>query len=332
MKEFEATQSRKARAKREGDSPRSAEVSGAIAFACGLCGVSVCVGQVGMHALQAVALAARGATPSAACAAIAVWSLLPLLCAAGGGAAATIAQNGGVRIIPVSLKFERLSPVQGIKRLISREAAVAALRACIAVVLALAAAVPTLRSLLAAVQLSAAPAVIASLAFSGALRVGFTIAVIGLLFGGVDFALALRRWEKKLRMSFDELKRDHKEHDGDPLLKGRRRAMHRDLSRTSINRLKDAAFVIVNPTHVAIALEYRPPEIPVPRVLIRAWDESALRVRAAAADLRIPIVENVPLARALYASAKAGDAIPTHTYVAVAEVVAALHRSGALRE
>lgn len=332
MKQFEATHSRKERAKREGDSPCSAELSGAIAFACGLAGVSVCVAPLAVHARDAVSIASRGGVPPAACAAIAAWSLLPLLCAAAGFAAATIAQTGGVQLVPISIKFERLSPVQGIKRLLSREAALTAVRACLAVLFALAAAAPTLASLLAAVHISAAVPAVASVAFSGALRIGFTIAAIGLLFGGVDFALALARWKKKLRMSFDEIKRDHKEHDGDPLVKGRRRAMHRDLSRASISRLKEAAFVIVNPTHIAIALAYHPPEVPVPRVLIRAGDEIALNVKSAAADRRIPIVENIALARALYTSAKAGDVIPTHSYVAVAEVVAALVRSGVLRE
>ncbi|HYL26367.1 MAG TPA: EscU/YscU/HrcU family type III secretion system export apparatus switch protein, partial [Candidatus Nitrosotalea sp.] len=89
---------------------------------------------------------------------------------------------------------------------------------------------------------------------------------------------------------------------------------------------KDAAFVIVNPSHIAVGLEYAPPRVAVPRVLVRAADEAAMRVRAIAASRRIPLVENALLARALYRDCRTGEAIPQRHYVAVAEVVAALLR------
>ncbi len=128
-------------------------------------------------------------------------------------------------------------------------------------------------------------------------------------------------------MSFEELRRDSKENDGDPLARSRRRALHRQIARGSLQRVKDAAFVVTNPTHIAIALEYRPPQVPVPRVLVRATDDAAARVRDLASAYGIPLVENVALARQLYASAKAGDFIPHETYVAVAEIVAALSKT-----
>jgi flagellar biosynthetic protein FlhB len=89
--------------------------------------------------------------------------------------------------------------------------------------------------------------------------------------------------------------------------------------------------VVVNPTHVAVALEYSPPDVLVPIVLVRASDEGALRVREEAKTHGIPIVENIPLARALFAAANVGDAIPHEHYVAVAEIVAALTREGVLQ-
>ncbi|MGA7092874.1 MAG: EscU/YscU/HrcU family type III secretion system export apparatus switch protein, partial [Candidatus Cybelea sp.] len=103
--------------------------------------------------------------------------------------------------------------------------------------------------------------------------------------------------------------------------------LHRALLRGGVRRLKDAAFVVANPEHVAVALEYRPPQIPVPRVLVRAADAAAARVRPIAASYRIPIVENVWLARALYRDGRIGEPIPHVHYVAVAEVVAALLRA-----
>jgi flagellar biosynthetic protein FlhB len=94
-----------------------------------------------------------------------------------------------------------------------------------------------------------------------------------------------------------------------------------------MRRIKDASFVVTNPEHVAVALEYRPPTVPVPRVLVRALDEAARRVREIASSYGIPIVENAALARALYRDGRSGRPIPHEHYVAVAEVVAALLRS-----
>ena len=155
--------------------------------------------------------------------------------------------------------------------------------------------------------------------------------VVGALFAGADYGVHLVRWRKRLRLSFDELKRDQKENDGDPLARGRRRALHRQLSRGSLRKVKDAAFVVTNPTHIAIALEYRPPDVPVPRVLVRAADDAAARVRELAGAYGVPLIEHVALARHLYATARAGEFIPHETYVAVAEVVAALTKAGVLR-
>jgi flagellar biosynthesis protein FlhB len=171
---------------------------------------------------------------------------------------------------------------------------------------------------------------IASLVSSAALRIVLSVLVVGALFAIFDILIVRRRWRQKLRMNAYELKRDNKESEGDPLLRGRRRQMHRSLNLGPLVAVKDAAFVLTNPTHVAIALEYRPPEIPVPRVLVRALDESALRVREMAAEHGIPVVENVALARELYGLTQPGDEIPVETYVAVAEVVNALLQTGSL--
>ena len=106
--------------------------------------------------------------------------------------------------------------------------------------------------------------------------------------------------------------------------------MHRQLAKSSLRRLADAAFVVVNPVHIAVALEYRPPIVMVPRVLVRAADAAALRVRTAANGLDIPIVRNALLARALFSGTRAGDAVPRDTYVALAEIIIALRHNEAM--
>lgn len=331
-KQFTPTQSRLQKARREGDVPRSAELSGAVAFASALCALVFVLSHIsGAARAEFVSAAAQPFSAEPAGILIVVgWSLVPAVCAAIGGVAAALLQGGGLSLTPLSLKIERLNPLEGIKRMLSREALIASARALLAVACAAAVLLPAAWRLFPAAKSSSGIEALAGATVASALTGGFVIAATGGLFGCADFALVHLKWKKRLRMSFDELKREQKEQDGDPAAKGRRRSLHRELSRASIRRLRDAAFVVVNPTHVAVAIAYQPPEISVPRVLLRAADESALRVRKAAAGLRIPVVENVPLARTLYAGARPGEFIPKESYLAVAEIVAALVRTGAL--
>jgi flagellar biosynthesis protein FlhB len=253
------------------------------------------------------------------------------MCAAAAAAAlAGIAQSGGLIVTAPALKFTRLQPLEGLKRMLSRESATHAVRALLAFAISAASMIPTLRELVRAASAGASVRAIAHVAWEGALHVVFAAAAVGVLFAFAEYALARRSWLHKLRMSLAELKRELKESDGDPMTRGRRRSLHRALLRGALDHLKNAAFVVVNPTHVAVALQFRPPAVPVPVVLVRAAGEMALRVRELAAERGIPIVENAPLARALYRDSHAGEAIAHEYYLAVAEVVVALYRSGAL--
>jgi flagellar biosynthesis protein FlhB len=171
------------------------------------------------------------------------------------------------------------------------------------------------------------PGAAAALVGSAALRACVIALGVGLLFAIADYALARRRWLRGLRMSADELKRDAKENDGDPQLRARRTGAHREIVRGAIARTREASFVVVNPTHVAVALRYEPPQVPVPEILVRALDAAALQVRAIAREHGIPIVEDVALARLLHARGRSGRPIPADAYVAVAQVIAELARA-----
>ena len=138
------------------------------------------------------------------------------------------------------------------------------------------------------------------------------------------------RWLRSLRMTFEEFKRDAKEQDGDPQAKSRRKQMHRTLVRGGIARVREASFVVVNPTHIAIALRYAPPAVPVPEIIVRATDAVALEVRAIAERAHVPVVEDVALARLLWRAGEDGRAIPAESFVAVAYTIAALVRAGVL--
>ncbi|HUA10032.1 MAG TPA: EscU/YscU/HrcU family type III secretion system export apparatus switch protein [Candidatus Acidoferrales bacterium] len=329
-KRFDAPPSRIAKARREGNLPRAQEFGASVAFLAAAVAICAVVAPFGALARAALAQALRGTAPAALCAAFVALALVPVACAAACGALAAFAQSGGFVWVAPAVKLERLQPVEGFKRMFSRDAVTHGARALAAFAVASLAMLPALRDLADAGGAGIGPQGAASLAWSGARRVVFAAAAVGLLFAFAEFGVARRAWLRKLRMSFAELKRELRESDGDPLARGRRKALHRSFIRGALARVKDAAFVVVNPTHVAVALEYRPPSVPVPAVLVRAAGEMALRVREEAAQRRIPVIENVPLARALYRDGEVGKPIAQQHYVAVAEIVAALMRSGAL--
>ena len=214
--------------------------------------------------------------------------------------------------------------------MVSREAVVAALRGLAAFGVATCALVPIFRQLFGAASQTGGIERLATLANGATARAVLTVACVGAVFAVTDYALVHRKWLRDLRMSHDEVKRDYKEQEGDPIARGRRKSMHRALVRGSLSRVKEASFVVTNPTHIAIALKYAPPGVPVPEMLVRAVDDGAQEVKALARSYGIPVIENVALARALFAKGDVGRTIPDVTYLAVAQVIASLARRGVL--
>jgi flagellar biosynthesis protein FlhB len=329
-KPFDATPQRLERARREGNVARAGELGANCSFAAAAIALIAVLPTLRSCAQAALERASRGAAPVADVAAILLCSLVPLAAGAGAAVAASAFQGGGIRFTPIAFKGERMDPFEGCKRMLSREPLTHAIRAALAFALAAGAMFPVLTHAAAMSSGALDARIVAAAAWNASQRVAAIACAIGMLFAAAEFASARSAWLKKLRMTFEERKREAKDQEGDPHTRGRRRALHRSLLRGAIARVRKAAFVVANPTHIAIALEYRPPDVPVPRVLVRAADAAALRVRELAAEFGIPVVENVPLARALFRDARPGDAIPHAQYVAVAEVVAALMRSGSI--
>jgi len=151
-----------------------------------------------------------------------------------------------------------------------------------------------------------------------------TVAALGL--GAGDIAWSRMKWRRDLRMSRQELKEEHKEAEGDPLLKSRIRTIARQrTSRRMMKKVPTATLVITNPTHYAVALRYVREENAAPVVVAKGIDHVALRIRSIADDNRIPTIENRALARALYDRAPLDSMIPEEFYRAVAEIIHFLH-------
>ncbi len=132
-----------------------------------------------------------------------------------------------------------------------------------------------------------------------------------LVFGAVDLFQQIKKHSSSLKMTKQEVKEEHKRSEGDPQMKGRIRRMRRDLLRRQMMKdVPKATAVVVNPTHFAIALRYEVETMRRPVVIAKGKNWLALRIREIAKEHEIPIVENPPLARALYDALDVGRAIP----------------------
>jgi len=159
--------------------------------------------------------------------------------------------------------------------------------------------------------------------FSLAMRLVLIVAVCLLAMAVPDYLFQRRQYMEGLKMTKEEVKEEHKQQEGDPMVKGRLRQMMRELlSRNIEANVPKADVVITNPTHYAVALEWNREEMIAPTVKAKGVDEVALRIKRIALDSGVPIVENRPLARALYADVDIGEAIPEKYYQAIAAVLA----------
>jgi flagellar biosynthetic protein FlhB len=153
------------------------------------------------------------------------------------------------------------------------------------------------------------------------------LTVMGVL-AGADLALTRFRHRRRLRMSKEEIKREMRDEDGDPVFRSRRRRKYRELVKGRIAvEVPRADVVVVNPTHFAVALRYRASEDRAPRVTAKGQGVHAERIRELAREHGVPIVENIPLARLLYKRVKIGRAVPVETFKAVAAILAFVYRA-----
>ncbi len=152
-------------------------------------------------------------------------------------------------------------------------------------------------------------------------------AALFLLFGLVDLFRQKRRFSKQMRMSKQEIRDEVKEAEGNPQTKMRIRRLQRDVRRRRMmDEVKTATAVIVNPTHYAVAIRYHHDTMAAPQVVAKGKNYLALRIRARALEFGVPLIENPPLAQALYKSVEVGQHVPPHLYRAVAEILAYIYR------
>lgn len=234
-----------------------------------------------------------------------------------------IAQTGGaVTFKKLSPDLNRANPITGLKNLVRPERFVAILRALVGTLLvtwlAWRLTVGELASLANAVG-RLEPATRAGLTLADTLA--WVAALVGLGVGLVDVLASRYSWLRRLRMNKDEIKREHRQAEGDPELKSARQRAHREaLAGASLNAVRDATVVIINPTHIAVALRYDENDDGAPKVVSQGAGELARKIIDAARAYGVPVVRDVPVARAL-SELEVGDEIPEELYEAVAEVL-----------
>jgi flagellar biosynthetic protein FlhB len=256
--------------------------------------------------------------------------LLPMVVVlAVAGLAASFLQNAPQFVLEnIRPKWERISPASGWRRIFGTPGLVEFLKslfkfAAIAVVISIMLNGER-NTVIQAVYGDAAsmPAVILSLA----MRLLSAICVALIFLVGVDVVWSRFRWRADLRMTRQELKDEMKQAEGDPLVKSRLRSLARDRSRRRmIAAVPKATVVIANPTHYAIALQYARGKDGAPLVVAKGVDLIALKIREIANKHAVPVIEDKPLARAMYPAVEVGQFIPAEFYRAVAKILYVLY-------
>jgi type III secretion protein U len=322
-------------ARRKGQSPKSQDVNAAAGLlATVLCLVAIGDGMVAQLS-RALLLALEPGTTVRSDAQMAVlmldqlrsafWAVLPVLAVSvATGLVAGFAQVGlEVSFDPINPDFNKLNPVEGVKKLFSVRSLLDLLKMVLKAIVLAAVVWLMIRDLVPLLVGAAyydAPS-IGALAWKVVLKLLAAGTLVFMIVGPVDWALQEWLFKRDQKMTKDEVKREYKEMEGDPQIKGKRRELAREMATTPPEkRVPGATVVVTNPTHYAVALRYDRSETPLPVVVAKGVDAEALRIRTIAEQHQVPIVGNPPLARELY-TLPLDEPIPEHLFEAVAAVL-----------
>ena len=337
-----ATARRRSKAREEGQVARSRDLGHFAAMAAGL-GLLMAAAPQAMQSLRGLLAAglridARTlAAPEAMAQRLGelglqmLWIIVPAgAFMAAVGVAASLLCGGWVWTFqPLMPQFDRLNPLAGLPRLISRRQLGDTLKSVgVALVLGTIGAAYLVQHIEAFSGVQALPLPAALGEVGRQLLAGLVLIVLALaLFAAVDVPLQLFLHSQRLRMSHQEVKQEHKEIEGNQEVKGKMKVRMREMAnRRMLAAVPKADLVVMNPTHYAVALKYDEATMAAPRVVAKGADLMALRIRDAAKTAQVPVLQAAPLARALYAHAEVDREVPLALYSAVAQVLAYVYR------
>lgn len=343
------TPKRLADARRKGDVPKSRDVTSTVVLFVWLIVLMFGVGYAGREIMGLFEggfvliggdvpfpIAARELGRHAFTALLGI-TAVALIPAALSGVLAEFLQSGGI-FSTEKLKpgLDKMNPVAGIKKMFSMDNFVELLKTLAKAVLIVLVLFLVLRGSLPAIlqevgprlvppgQVDGAPAAAALLGFTGDLVRSALLWTFGvfLLVAVLDYAWARHSWIKKLKMSMRDIRQEHKDNEGDPLIKGNRRQMHREWAeQNAVGAARGASVLVVNPTHIAIALQYDAETCPVPIMAAKGEGPLAQAMREAAEEAGVPIIRHIPVARGLYENGAVDDVIPRDMFDAIAQII-----------
>lgn len=341
-KSEQPTEKRLADARKKGQIARSKELNTLIVMLAGTGGLLAFGGSLGLGVLEimggsfgvsreslyhpdSMALLLLGAGEHA------LGALLPLLILLLLASIVGPVMLGGFLFSTESLmpKFSRMNPLSGLKRMFSKTSLVELLKAVGKFLIVLAVALGVLSSfqpdILALAHQPLEAAILDTIRIVGWCSLWLSCALIFIALIDVPYQL----WDhnQKMKMTKQEVRDEYKDIEGKPEVKSRIRQLQREISqRRMMAEVPKADVVITNPTHFAVALKYDQTAMAAPTVVAKGVDNLALRIREVATEHKVPIVENPPLARALYASVEVDEEIKSEHYKAVAEVISYVMR------
>lgn len=334
----QATEQRKEKARKKGDTVHSRELMSSLSMLAGLLAMGASAKQfvsgwdevfsrsllLGTREMGAEGL-------DRAMVLILTPSLLPvgLVLAASFGATlmAGAGQSGGLQIHGEALGFkpERLNPVSNLENIFSLRSVTRMAKSLIPASVVVAFGIKALENLVLPMPVMSVARL--PLTLAACYDIAVKAAWVMVAWSALDYAMERMEWNKKLRMTKQEMRDEAKDTMGNPLVKGRIRRIQNAMRRRKVKaEMSRASVVITNPTHYAVALEFSFESMLAPTVLVKGQNLHALRIREEARWAGVPIVENPPLARSLYKGVEEGHAIPYEMYAAVAGILAFLYR------
>jgi len=338
----QATEQRKQKARKKGDIVRSRELLSAVSMLAGILVMGASAKQflsswdvayvrslaLGIGGLQADGIDRALMQDSVR---ILAPALLPvgLILAASFAAAlfAGVGQSGGLQIHGDALgfKIERLNPVTNLGNIFSLRSVTRMAKSLLPATIVVALGIKALKELVLPMPIMSTARLPVTLdaCFGLAVKAAWVMVV----WSALDYAVERMAWNKKLRMSKQEMRDEVKETMGNPQVKGRIRRIQNAMRRRKVKAdMSRASVVITNPTHYAVALEFSFESMLAPTVLVKGRNLHAVKIREEARWAGVPIVENPPLARSLFKTVEEGQSIPYELYAAVAGILAFLYR------
>ena len=243
------------------------------------------------------------------------------------GVLANLMQTGGLRLSahPLSLKWNKLSPLKGFKRIFSKNSLVELFKSLFKIAIVSIIAYQTINGHWDEVPTLMGYGVAQTLFFMGEVMVEIMIKVVIVMIflAALDFSFQKYTYLENLRMTKQEVKDERKDIEGNPQIKNRIRSVQLEMARRRMMAsVPEADVVVTNPTHFSVAIKYDVKNYAAPVVVAKGQNEIALRIREIAKENDVPLVEDKPLARTLYKTVDVGQLIPASLYKAVAEILA----------